>query len=823
MLFPKFYYVFYKVRKLIDFKWIKCLKTSSVFKLFSSPYVWVVASMRSDFMSHLERFPKLIDLLNGGAEYKLSFPQQTEIGQIISRPAQEAGLSFEHNENGKYLNEFLQESASKEKSSLPLLEYLLNQLWEMRDSEKNQLTFKAYQELGGLEGAMGKKATEVYESLEIEEQKAMSRLIIMLASVAEEGEQKITAKKVNKNQIEKNPTIKACAKALLREDVRLLISSKDAEGNDYYRMAHEAIFSHWKLARESILEDKKDIQLRDKLEKDAQQWKDAKDGYKKAYLINDGLPLTLALDLLSRRESELEEKVVKFINSSKTRVQRGKFVVKTLWGTLLLISVLVSVFMYGLMEEANREREEVERVTEKLVAIISRYQKKGVEGIGVVKIDVEVFESIIKDFKKSTNNKILKNVEASYSMLCFFYSNEKEYEKSINACKQAIKLNPTNDNAYNNMGNTYNSKEEYDKAITAYQKAIKINPKSGAYFNLGLIYELKEEYSNAIEVYKKSIEIDPKRNKSYIRMGIMYYNMGNNFFTLKEYDKAIERYQKAVEVNPKLYSAYLNMGNTYSKKNIYDKAIKSYQKAMEINPEDDRVYSSLGIMYYNIGNEYTALKEYDKAIEEYQRAVEYFPEYYSTYFNMGNVYAQKKLYDKAIELYDKAIEMNPKEYKTYYSMGIVYDSTKKYDKAIKAYKKAIKINPNNSHVHHNIGMSYYHKKEYENAIKSYQISSVISKKLIKFNEDNSKLKIDLLKNYGMIGEVYKIQNRWNDALLEFMKFLPIMKKVLDKDPDNYKWRSIAYYTYSQMAISYRALNDEVNAKKFEIKSKLLDP
>ena len=50
------------------------------------------------------------------------------------------------------------------------------------------------------------------------------------------------------------------------------------------------------------------------------------------------------------------------------------------------------------------------------------------------------------------------------------------YIKRINACREAIKLKPDYDLAYNNICSAYNMLHDFDNAIVAGQKAVQINP-----------------------------------------------------------------------------------------------------------------------------------------------------------------------------------------------------------------------------------------------------------------------------------------------------------------------------------------------------------
>ncbi|HYV03106.1 MAG TPA: ATP-binding protein, partial [Blastocatellia bacterium] len=120
--------------------------------LARSSSTWVVATMRTDFMSRLAEEAKLAELARGAGTFLLSPPTPEELGQIILRPAETAGVEYETNrDTGQRLDEELRRAAGNNPGALPLLEYLLERLWQERDTD-GRLTFDAYTRLGGLEG-----------------------------------------------------------------------------------------------------------------------------------------------------------------------------------------------------------------------------------------------------------------------------------------------------------------------------------------------------------------------------------------------------------------------------------------------------------------------------------------------------------------------------------------------------------------------------------------------------------------------------------------------------------------------------------------------
>ena len=236
------------------------------------------------------------------------------------------------------------------------------------------------------------------------------------------------------------------------------------------------------------------------------------------------------------------------------------------------------------------------------------------------------FENLAEKLKSSYDNSLAeetKDLENKEDKSAFDYFllgnnlyNEGQYEEAIASYKKAIKINPKDDGAYNNMGVIYAALEKYEEAIASYKKAIEINPKyDKAYNNMGSAYDMLEKYEKAIVSYKKAIEISPKYDKAY-------NNMGSTYDELEKYEEAIASYKKAIEINPKYDVAYNNMGIVHAKVEEYEEAIAVYKKAIEINPKDGGAYNNLFECYVIQNNtmdkvledKYTELFKEDKKI-----------------------------------------------------------------------------------------------------------------------------------------------------------------------------------------------------------------
>ncbi|MFH1137462.1 MAG: AAA family ATPase, partial [Pseudomonadota bacterium] len=149
--------------------------------------IWVLAAMRGDFYGRLQRHPEWVSLKEGDGQYDVLPLREAHIHRVITEPAWLSGLDFEEDaETGERLDQRILNDAIKHPEALPLLQYTLRELYENR-GDGRRLTFSFYNTLGGVAGALGKRAEEVWRSLpEDARTEAVPRLFRALATIDEE-------------------------------------------------------------------------------------------------------------------------------------------------------------------------------------------------------------------------------------------------------------------------------------------------------------------------------------------------------------------------------------------------------------------------------------------------------------------------------------------------------------------------------------------------------------------------------------------------------------------------------------------------------------
>ena len=278
--------------------------------LAGSGFVWVVGTIRADFFHRCGEVPGFSALKDGLGSYELLPPTGPEIAQIIREPARAAGLKFEEDPQQGNLADVLQQSAANDPGSLPLLEFVLNALYEA-GKERRLLTFAAYRALGGLEGAIAQRADEVTGALPTDVQDALPAVISALTTVRQQDEA-ATARPALRREIAATPAQTALVDALI--DARLLVSDEGTEGAPMVRFAHEALLSQWPLAREIIAANREFLATRARVQADMRRW--LAEDKRPDLLLPPGKRLAEAEDILLTRRLEIGDGTIAYIEAS---------------------------------------------------------------------------------------------------------------------------------------------------------------------------------------------------------------------------------------------------------------------------------------------------------------------------------------------------------------------------------------------------------------------------------------------------------------------------------------------------------------------------
>jgi len=222
---------------------------------------------------------------------------QQELRMAIQKPAELQGAAFEAG-----LVERILDDVGEKPGNLPLLEFTLTLLWERQTD--GWLTHSHYEAMGTVEGALATYADQVYAELEPEERRQARAALVQLVRPGEGTED--TRRVATRAELgEANwPLIQHLA------DRRLVVTGRDAAGNDTAEVVHEALIQRWDRFREWMDADRAFRQWQERLRGSLRQWEES--GQDAGALLR-GAPLVEAEGWLAQRGAELSQAEQGFI------------------------------------------------------------------------------------------------------------------------------------------------------------------------------------------------------------------------------------------------------------------------------------------------------------------------------------------------------------------------------------------------------------------------------------------------------------------------------------------------------------------------------
>jgi PAS domain S-box-containing protein len=274
--------------------------------------VVVVLTMRADFYGKCALYPNLAARITD--HQMLVGPMvEEELRRAIERPAQLTGLAFERG-----LVETLLHDVQAEPGALPLLQHALFELWERRQG--HFLTSAAYRQIGGVQGAIARRAESIYTGFD-EVQRAITRRILLrlIQPGRETGD---TRRRVRKSELLLTGADTEAVETVIHSlaDARLVTTDWET-GEEQVDVSHEALIRGWPRLQGWIDEDRAGLHIHRRLTEAANDWKTQDQDEDFLY---GGARLAFAVEWAETHADDLNDLERAFLKASLARQERDR-------------------------------------------------------------------------------------------------------------------------------------------------------------------------------------------------------------------------------------------------------------------------------------------------------------------------------------------------------------------------------------------------------------------------------------------------------------------------------------------------------------------
>ena len=279
------------------------------------------------------------------------------------------------------------------------------------------------------------------------------------------------------------------------------------------------------------------------------------------------------------------------------------------------------------------------------------------------------------------------DTNAAQSKICLgtVESGTGQYERAALDFQIALKLDPSNDDAYLGLADAYEKFGNYEAAERTQRQAIEINPDYYlGYSRLGQFYLRRARYDDAAAQFQKEITLIPNSELAYNRVGAAYIYLGR-------YDDAITVLQKSIALRP-TFQALSNLGSTYLRLRKFDDAVPIFEKGTQMFSKDFRLAGNLARAYFWSSTQRTqAASAYERAIMLASGELVVNPRNADAYILSARYYSMIGKKQEALSHLANALALRREEPEYFSIAAVIYNELGERATALAQLKKAVNL------------------------------------------------------------------------------------------------------------------------------------
>jgi tetratricopeptide (TPR) repeat protein len=486
--------------------------------------IYVVLTMRSDFLGDCAQFYRLPEAINRG-QYLVPRMNRDERRLAIAGPASVAGGEIEPVLLTRLVND-----VGDNPDQLSILQHALNRTWAKWETEgrTGAVSLRQYEAVGTMAQALNQHAEEAFNALpDARAQAVAERLFKAITDKTTDprGTRRPTrvdmlgeitgatsAELTDVIDVFRDPSrsfLKPGAGVRLAADTPIDIS-------------HESLMRVWDRLRKWVDEEARSAQTYRRLAETA-SLHSAGDA---DLLRQPELEFALRWKVQQRPNAAWAERyragldnVLKFLNTSEHAFQekqqqeqrleeeRRRVRLIKIWGVpgAVLFAAVVSVIVYSYLRTNLAERSAtVATSLGEASNILTKLESDPTKSAREVSVDLERARVFLgQGLAVSPNSAQLRRLEAERLRV------SGDLPGAIVYCLRAIQDIPNNSLLYGELGYLYGSSNQNDKAVEAFEKSIAVNSDPGAvavsYTNLAEIFTDRKDYNRAKEAFRKAL------------------------------------------------------------------------------------------------------------------------------------------------------------------------------------------------------------------------------------------------------------------------------------------------------------------------------
>jgi tetratricopeptide (TPR) repeat protein len=737
------------------------------------PDVYVVTTMRSDFLGDCALFHGLPEAINHGL-YLAPRLNREQLRAAIEEPA----AVFEGKIEPVLVNHLLND-AGNNPDQLPVLQHALMRMWTMASTPSSAagdngttdgvtLTMNHYRQIGGLDAALSQHADEAYNQLDPTQQKIAE---LMFRSLSERSDRRDTRRPVALGEVAELATVPwpqvAAVVEVFRQEGRSFLTppvGRELAPDSVLDISHESLIRQWGRLQEWTTQEAEAAELYQRLEDSACRWEKGQAALWRTPELENALAWrerAAPTAEWAKRYGQHFDLAMRFLKASAARQQEEEQQAEagrqrelrqarrqvTLLVVGLVVSIALALWAVSAQQQAHRSEERALLALAQTEAARQEVAASAEEAIAARAKAEESFQQargVVDDVLTQLGDEKTKDVPG-------FQPVRKELvEVALKYYRGFIEQRGNDPSVRAELGRTYFRIGRITSDMGADAQALKA-------------------YDEAVKIQQHLLEVNPDHPDYLSDLGRTYYSIGENYMFANHLNEALHSLEKARSVQQKLIDLHPNidqyqheiantanrLGSTHTFLKNGNEAEYWFNKNLEIHhmltakdPKEpkyklelSRCYNNLSILHSQEGRKTERLVALERATEIIDELLQEHPnvQHYRSvagiaYSNLvdaqirlGNQERAKHALEKSMGITTKLIKENPlipkyKEQLTnlYVIMVNTLQQEDKLDAAIGAYRELLEAKPDHTNAWNSLGLLLKSQGKLDDTIAAYR-------------------------------------------------------------------------------------------------------
>jgi tetratricopeptide (TPR) repeat protein len=325
----------------------------------------------------------------------------------------------------------------------------------------------------------------------------------------------------------------------------------------------------------------------------------------------------------------------------------------------------------------------------------------------------------------------------AYIELGVIESAQSDFANAAAALEKAIQLAPNSTRAHNDLGTVYVNQKKVDAAEKEFRTVLRLEPANrDANYNLGVLLMAKGSPTEAIPHFERVRPADvattfnlittyfqTKRPAEALRMATelsaqnkndvkVHFNLAVLLASQGQYKAARLEFEKADALQPGTFEILFNLGQTMLRSGDNSDAELVLTRARKLKPESADLLYLLAQVY---SNESRPLDALDLLLRAHKIA----PENADIILLMAQISMSQNYYEDAIPLLEAGLKIAPRRPDLLAALGQSYFMSGKADKAIEVFTQLLAVD-HSARSYAYLGLSYRNLGRFDEAKQAFQ-------------------------------------------------------------------------------------------------------